>query len=107
MNTLIFQTLSDPTRLRILDAMRGGEHAVGELVEKVDIKQSGVSRHLRILQEAGLVQMRPDGQRRLYSLCPTPFLELEQWLDGYRNLWQSRLDRLDLQLSKNKQESPE
>lgn len=93
MNPLIFQTLADPTRLRILEAMRGGEHAVGELVERVDIKQSGVSRHLRILQEAGLVQMRPDGQRRLYSLCPAPFLELEQWLDGYRNLWQSRLDR--------------
>jgi len=76
----IFQTLADPTRLSIVEAMRGGECAVGDLVDRVDIKQSGVSRHLRILHEAGLVQVRPDGQRRLYPLRAQPFAEgIESW----------------------------
>lgn len=105
MDALIFQTLADPTRLRIVEAMRDGEHAVGELVARVDIEQSGVSRHLRILHEAGLVQVRPDGQRRLYSLRPEPFRDLDVWLDGYRALWEARLDRLGAQLQKRKPES--
>ena len=107
MDAQIFQTLSDPTRLRIVEAMRGGECAVGELVDRVDIKQSGVSRHLRILHEAGLVRVRPEGQRRLYSLCPEPFRELDAWLDGYRAMWESRLDRLGAQLTKPKPEPPQ
>lgn len=106
MNPTIFQTLADPTRLSIVEAMRGGECAVGDLVERVDIKQSGVSRHLRILHEAGLVQVRPDGQRRLYSLCAQPFIELDAWLDGYRTMWESRLDRLDARLARRNPESP-
>lgn len=93
-NAEFFQTLSDPTRLRIVEAMRGRECAVGDLVERVAIRQSGVSRHLRILHDAGLVQVRPDGQRRLYSLRPEPFRDLDAWLDGYRRHWESRLDRL-------------
>ena len=104
MDVTIFQTLADPTRLRIVEAMREGEHAVGELVARVDIEQSGVSRHLRILHEAGLVQVRPDGQRRLYSLRPDRFRDLEAWLDGYRALWESRLDRLGAQLTKRRTE---
>lgn len=105
MDALIFQTLADPTRLRLIEAMRDGEHAVGELVERVDIEQSGVSRHLRILHEAGLVQVRPVGQRRLYSLRPEPFRDLDAWLEGYRTLWEARLDRLGAQLAKRKPES--
>ncbi|HND29419.1 MAG TPA: metalloregulator ArsR/SmtB family transcription factor [Myxococcota bacterium] len=104
MDALIFQTLSDPTRLQLVEALRSGECAVGDLVARVDIKQSGVSRHLRILHEAGLVQVRPDGQRRLYSLCPQPFLDLDAWLAGYRAVWESRLDRLGAQLSLPQQE---
>lgn len=100
-NVAIFQTLADPTRLRIVEAMRRGECAVGEIVERVDIQQSGVSRHLRILHEAGLVGVRPDGQRRLYSLRPEPFVELDAWLDGYRAMWESRLDRMTAQLPKH------
>ncbi len=88
-----FQVIADPTRRRIVDALRGGEHQVNDVVEKLDIHQSGVSRHLRILLEAGYVRMRPDGQRRLYSLCPEPFQELDAWMEAYRNLWEARLDR--------------
>lgn len=88
-----FQTLADPTRRRVLEALRVGECQVNEIVEAVGIHQSGISRHLRILHEAGFVSMRPDGQRRLYSLKPEPFLEIEEWLAAYRQLWDARLDR--------------
>lgn len=100
MDSTLFQTLADPTRLRIVEAMRGGECAVGEIVARVDIQQSGVSRHLRILHEAGLVQVRPEGQRRLYSLREEPFQELEAWIAGYRRIWEGRLDRLGAALER-------
>jgi DNA-binding transcriptional ArsR family regulator len=90
----VFQTLADPTRRRIVEALRGGEHAVGDIVERMHIHQSGVSRHLRILSDAGFVRVRPDGPRRLYSLRPEPFVELDAWMSGYRDLWAARLDRL-------------
>jgi len=90
----VFQTLADPTRRRIVEALRGGEQAVGDIVERMDIHQSGVSRHLRILSDAGFVRVRPDGPRRLYSLRPEPFRELDAWMNGYRDLWEARLDRL-------------
>ncbi|MDX3885393.1 MULTISPECIES: ArsR/SmtB family transcription factor [Sphingomonadales] len=88
-----FQALADPTRRRVIDALSRGERQVNDLVEEVGIHQSGVSRHLRILHEAGFVAMRPDGQRRLYSLKQAPFRELEDWLARYRGLWEARLDR--------------
>ena len=90
----VFQALADPTRRRVVDALRRGERAVGDIVDEVDIDQSGVSRHLGILGKAGFVEVRPAGQRRLYSLCPEPFRELEAWLALYRNLWERRLDAL-------------
>jgi uncharacterized protein YndB with AHSA1/START domain/DNA-binding transcriptional ArsR family regulator len=89
-----FQTLADPTRRRIVETLRAGEHAVNDIVDRVAIHQSGVSRHLRILHAAGFVQVRPDGPRRLYSLRPEPFLELEDWIGRYRTLWEARLDSL-------------
>jgi DNA-binding transcriptional ArsR family regulator len=88
-----FQTLADPTRRRIVEALSAGEQQVNDVVAKLEIHQSGVSRHLRILLEAGFVQMRPDGSRRLYSLRPEPFQDLDAWLESYRNLWEKRLDR--------------
>ena len=94
MQSAAFQTLADPTRRRIVEALRNGERQVNDIVERAGVHQSGVSRHLRILHEAGFVSMRPDGQRRLYSLRPEPFRELDGWLEKYRNLWESRLDRL-------------
>lgn len=88
-----FEALADPTRRRILSMLRDGERPVGDIVEQAGIHQSGVSRHLRILHEAGFVSVRPDGQRRLYALKPEPFRELEAWLADYRRLWDARLDR--------------
>jgi DNA-binding transcriptional ArsR family regulator len=88
-----FVALADPTRRRIVETLRGGERPVNDIVERAGIHQSGVSRHLRILGEAGFVTMRPDGQRRLYSLRAGPFRELDAWLAGYRELWEARLDR--------------
>jgi DNA-binding transcriptional ArsR family regulator len=89
----VFQTLADPTRRRIVEALLDGECAVNDIVDRVDIHQSGVSRHLRILSEAGFVQVRPDGPKRLYSLRPEPFRELDSWVTQYRVLWDRRLDR--------------
>ena len=98
-----FQTLADPTRLRILDALRDGEHAVGDLVTRMNAEQSGISRHLRILHSAGFVRVRPDGPRRLYALRPEPFQELDGWLRSYRSLWEKRLDRFQIALAKKTQ----
>jgi DNA-binding transcriptional ArsR family regulator len=86
------QTLADPSRFSIVEALLEGEQAVNDLVAKMDIHQSGVSRHLRILEEAGIVRVRPDGTRRLYSLRPEPFRELSAWVNQYRAVWEGRLD---------------
>jgi DNA-binding transcriptional ArsR family regulator len=100
MHSAVFQTLADPTRRRIIEALRGGEQAVGDIVERVEIHQSGVSRHLRILSEAGFVRVRPDGPKRLYSLRPEPFRELDAWVTRYRSLWEARLDRFGAELER-------
>jgi DNA-binding transcriptional ArsR family regulator len=96
----VFQTLADPTRRRIVESLRSGEQAVGDIVERMNIHQSGVSRHLRILSNAGFVRVRPDGPRRLYSLRPEPFRELDAWVGGYRDLLEARLDRLGAALAR-------
>ena len=97
----IFHALADPTRFRLVEAIRAGECAVGDLVERMDIHQSGVSRHLRILTDAGIVQMRPDAQRRLYSLRQEAFDQLDAWVTGYRRHWEARLDRFGKALERN------
>lgn len=102
MHSDAFQTLADPTRRRVIEALRFGELQVNDIVEQAGIHQSGVSRHLRILGEAGFVSMRPDGQRRLYSLRPEPFRELDAWLALYRSLWEARLDRFGAALEKQR-----
>jgi DNA-binding transcriptional ArsR family regulator len=88
----VFQTLADPTRRRIVEVLHD-EQAVNDIVALVGIQQSGVSRHLRILNEAGFVQVRPVGPKRLYSLRPEPFDELERWVGSYRDIWEARLER--------------
>src|SRR5688572_3558011 len=97
-----FQTLADPTRRRIVETLRRGERQVNDIVEEAGIHQSGVSRHLRILHESGFVAVRPDGQRRLYSLRAEPFRELDQWLAQYRGLWEARLDRFGAALEQRR-----
>ncbi len=102
----LFHALADPARLRIVEAMKSGECAVGDIVERMDIHQSGVSRHLRILAEAGIVQMRPDGQKRLYSLRQGAFDQLDAWVEGYRRHWEARLDRFGAALERRQSTKP-
>ena len=89
-----FEVLADPTRRRLLDELRDRERSVGDLVDRVGMSQPGVSRHLRILRDAGLVAVRPDGQRRLYRVRPEPLAEIDDWLAPYRQYWTAKLDAL-------------
>jgi len=89
------EVLAEPSRRRILDLLRGGERPVGELVEHMQLTQPAISKHLRVLRDAGLVEVRPDAQRRLYRIRPEPLAELDAWLEPYRELWNTRLDRLE------------
>ena len=97
-----FQVLADETRRNVLAALRQGERPVNDIVAALNIHQSGVSRHLRILQEAGFVTMRPEGQQRLYSLRQDAFRDMERWLDAYLELWEGRLKRFDAALAARK-----
>ena len=103
MQVSTLQALADPSRFQIVEALLDGEHPVNDLVAKMDIHQSGVSRHLRILEDAGFVRVRPDGPRRLYSLRPEPFLELDAWVRQYRALWEGRLDAFAAALERRQQ----
>jgi DNA-binding transcriptional ArsR family regulator len=94
-----FEVLAEPNRRRILDLLRDRERPAGDLVEALSISQPGVSRHLRILREAGLVRVRGDGQRRLYSLDPAPLAEVDAWISPYRRFWAGRLDALERHLN--------
>jgi DNA-binding transcriptional ArsR family regulator len=93
-----FEVLAEPTRRRILDLLRERERSVGELVDRLTISQPGVSKHLRVLREAGLVEVRTDAQRRWYGLRPEPLSEVDAWLAPYRRLWAGRLDALERHL---------
>lgn len=91
----VMTALSEPHRRGILDALRQGEASVGELVTALAISQPLVSKHLRVLRDAGLVAARTDGPRRLYRVRPDPLVELDAWLEPYRQLWNASLDRLE------------
>jgi DNA-binding transcriptional ArsR family regulator len=96
--TSTFHVLAEPTRRRILDLLREDERPVGELVTKLRISQPGVSKHLRVLREAGLVEVRHDAQRRFYRVRAEPLAEIDEWLEPYRRLWADRLDALERHL---------
>ena len=96
-------TLGDPMRRRIVEVLLGGERSVSDIVDHAGIHQSGVSRHLRILETAGFVTKRRAGQFRFYSLRPEPFVELDAWLQPYRQLWEQRLDRFGAALEKQRE----
>jgi DNA-binding transcriptional ArsR family regulator len=93
-----FDALAEPNRRRILDSLRHGERPVSALVQQLTITQPAVSKHLRVLREAGLVETRVDAQRRLYRLRPQPLREIDAWLAPYRALWTESLDRLERHL---------
>ncbi len=94
----VLEVIAEPTRRRILDAVRDGERSVGELVELVGMHQPGVSRHLKVLRDAGLVEVRREAQRRLYRLRPEPLMDLDAWLEPYRAEWTARLRSLERHL---------
>jgi DNA-binding transcriptional ArsR family regulator len=96
----VLEVIAEPTRRRILDAVRDGERSVTELVAQVGMHQPGVSRHLKVLRDAGLVEVRRDAQRRLYRLRPEPLRELDAWLEPYRAEWAGRLDALERHLAR-------
>ena len=89
------EALAEPHRRAILDALRDGERPVSALVEQLGVSQPLVSKHLRVLREAGLVEARVDAQRRLYRIRPEPLADLDQWLGAYRKFWSVQLDRLE------------
>lgn len=97
-NAQVIEVLAEPSRRRILDLLRNGERPVGELVALMALTQPAVSKHLRVLKDAGLVEVRADAQRRLYRIRPEPLAELDAWLEPYRSLWRERLDALEQHL---------
>lgn len=93
-----FEVLAEPRRREILDLLRAGERPVGELVEELRLSQPAVSKHLKVLRDAGLVEVRQDAQRRWYRLRLAPLVEIDAWLEPYRDLWRNRLDALEAHL---------
>jgi len=96
----VLDVIAEPTRRRILDHVREKDRSVGELVDLTGMHQPGVSRHLRVLRDAGLVDVRVDAQRRIYRLRAEPLAELDAWLEPYRAHWSSRLDALEAHLDR-------
>ena len=96
----VLHVIAEPTRRRILDAVRGGERSVTELIDAVGSNQPGVSRHLKVLRDAGLVEVRRDAQRRMYRLRAEPLRELDEWLEPYRAELAGRLDSLERHLER-------
>jgi DNA-binding transcriptional ArsR family regulator len=94
----VFEVLAEPNRRKILDLLREEERPVGDLVAALGISQPGVSKHLRVLREAGLVDVRVDAQRRVYRVQPRPLQEIDAWLAPYREAWVGRLDALERHL---------
>ena len=101
MGVTAYAALADPSRREILDLLRGGERSVGDLVGRLRLSQPGVSKHLKVLREAGLVEGRPDGRRRWYALRAEPLAEVDRWLGPYRAYWSERLDALERHLEEN------
>lgn len=97
--TTLFEILAEPSRRRVLDLLREQEHTVGELVEALAMSQPAVSKHLRVLREAGLVEARVDAQRRVYRLRPEPLAEVDAWLQPYRRFWRDQLGALQRHLA--------
>src|SRR5215475_5248366 len=96
------QVLAEPRRLAILELLRDGERPVGDLVTELGLSQPLVSKHLRVLKDAGLVDARADAQRRVYRIRPEPLAELDNWLEPYRALWNTHLDKLEDHLERRR-----
>ncbi|MEJ3404670.1 metalloregulator ArsR/SmtB family transcription factor [Rathayibacter sp. YIM 133350] len=101
----VLQAIADESRRTIIELLREQPATAGALAEALPIARPGVSRHLRVLREAGLVEVRQEAQRRIYSLRPEPLAELDDWLADYRALWQNRLDALHTEISRGNRNS--
>lgn len=97
---MIFEAIAEPNRRRILTELRAGERPVGDLVAVLGLSQPAVSKHLRVLRGAGLVDVRGEAQRRLYRINPAPLRELDDWLAPFRAQWDARLDALEAHLDR-------
>lgn len=100
MDSNVMSALAEPKRLQIVELLRERPLTVGEIAERLQLRQPQASKHLRVLSEAGIVEARVDANRRIYRLLPEPFRELEDWLMSYRDIWEERFDRLDDYLQK-------
>ena len=100
----VLHALADESRRTVLEILRAHPASAGELAEAIPIARPGVSRHLRVLREAGLIDVRREAQRRIYSLRPEALIEVDEWLAEYRVLWQSRLDALHTEIARGKKE---
>jgi DNA-binding transcriptional ArsR family regulator len=98
----VLQALADPSRRTVLEILRDHPATVGELADALPIARPGVSRHLRVLREAGLVDVQQDSQRRIYSLRPDALVKVDEWLGPYRLLWQNRMDALHTEIARGK-----
>ena len=97
-----FRALAEPNRFQIVELLRGGPRPVGDVVNRLGLRQPQVSKHLRVLSEAGIVSVRVDAQRRIYELRPAPLEELEVWIERYRRIWEANYQRLDVLLEEMK-----
>jgi len=100
----VLRALADESRRTLVETLARGPATAGELAEVLPIARPGVSRHLRVLREAGLVEVRPEAQRRVYGLRPEPLAELDQWLGRYRDMWERRLDALHTEVARGTRE---
>jgi DNA-binding transcriptional ArsR family regulator len=100
----VLRALADESRRTLLEALKDGPASAGELAALLPIARPGVSRHLRVLREAGLVDVRQEAQRRVYGLRPQPLAEIDEWLGRYRGLWEQRLDALHTEVARGKRE---
>ncbi|MFY1617057.1 ArsR/SmtB family transcription factor [Micromonospora sp. WMMD736] len=103
MSSDAFAVLAEPTRRRILDALRASDHSVNELVDGLGLSQPAISKHLRVLREAGFVSVRVAARQRIYRLDPEPLRAVDGWLDPYRRLWSRHLDALQRHLDSQEQ----
>ncbi len=107
MNTNVMGALAEPNRMQIVELLRESPLTVGEIAQRLQMRQPQVSKHLRVLSEAGIVEAQVDANRRIYSLRPEPFRALDDWLKTYRVIWECRFDRLDDYLQKLQGKKPQ
>jgi len=106
MNAHVFTALAEPNRRRIVELLRDGPRQVGQIAKRLHIRQPQVSKHLKVLSDAGVVVVRPAANQRIYQLQPKPFEELDTWVETFRKAWEGRLDKLDEYLQELKAAQP-